>query len=255
MSRKGWRRFCLGAAGAMLPLLVTLVTLDIVDIIDNYKKLTAGLYIGTFIQIISLFILGGVVAALNSDEDRPIKLVQLGIAAPALVASFINVADAHADARTGLGRPAGITVPMHGAGAFDLFGSAHASEAQRFGELVQEKIILAAGLFEDILKGATRPVGRAIERKTLPTPPTTTPVVTWKCIEFCGCSPRTQAPTTEVTADNTMTFTNECAQKADAEYVGRTTWKTDWEDGNLFATFSPDGNRINFSNRTVWVLP
>src|SRR5215213_3012020 len=84
------RRFWIGGAGALLPLLVTLLAVDLANIIDHYRDYSFGTYVGTSLRYLALFGLGGVVAALNSDEIQPIKLVQLGIAAPALIASYVN---------------------------------------------------------------------------------------------------------------------------------------------------------------------
>jgi len=86
----GWHRFGIGGTGALLPVLVSLLAVDLAYIIDHFREYTLGIYVGTALRYMLLFILGGVVAALNSDERKPIKLVQLGIAAPALVASYMN---------------------------------------------------------------------------------------------------------------------------------------------------------------------
>jgi len=84
------QRFAIGGAGALLPILATLLALDIPSIIDHMHSYTVGIYVGTALRYVLLFVLGGVVAALNADESKPIKLVQIGIAAPALVAAYAN---------------------------------------------------------------------------------------------------------------------------------------------------------------------
>ena len=85
-----WRRFWIGGGGALLPLLVTLLAVDLAYIIDYYRDYTFGTYVGTALRYVLLFAAGGAVAALNTDEINPIKLVQIGIAAPALIASYVN---------------------------------------------------------------------------------------------------------------------------------------------------------------------
>src|SRR5277367_3721758 len=89
-----WQRFWIGGGGALLPVIATLLALDLGSMIDHYKDYTVGAYVGTTIRYALLFVLGGAVASLNYDEVQPIKLVQLGIAAPALVASYVNAAQA-----------------------------------------------------------------------------------------------------------------------------------------------------------------
>ncbi len=84
------KRFWIGGGGALLPLLVTLLALDLGPIIDHGWHLSLGTYVGFVVRYLVLFALGGIVAVLNSDEIQPIKLMQLGIAAPALVSSYVN---------------------------------------------------------------------------------------------------------------------------------------------------------------------
>ena len=67
-------RFWIGGGGALLPLLVTLLAVDLAPLIDNAPHLTIGTYVGAAIRYLLLFAIGGVVAALNSDEIQPIKL-------------------------------------------------------------------------------------------------------------------------------------------------------------------------------------
>jgi hypothetical protein len=85
-----WHRFVIGGAGALLPVLATLLAVDLAYVIDHFRDYTLGIYVGTGLRYLLLATLGGAVAALNSDEKKPIKLVQLGIAAPALIASYVN---------------------------------------------------------------------------------------------------------------------------------------------------------------------
>jgi hypothetical protein len=90
MSRLG--RFALGGLGGLLPALATLVAVDlssIATLVDKHE-ITEGLFVGFAIRTIGLFVLGGIVAAVNSEETAPIALLQIGIAAPALVSAYVN---------------------------------------------------------------------------------------------------------------------------------------------------------------------
>jgi hypothetical protein len=92
MSRTG--AFLLGAFGGLLPILVSALTVDLSPIIDHPGILTVGNYVGYGIRVLVLIVLGGAMALLNNEVKQPFAIVQLGIAAPALVTSFINAAPA-----------------------------------------------------------------------------------------------------------------------------------------------------------------
>ena len=81
--------FFFGAIGGILPLLVSIFTIDVVSLIED-GGLTLGNYIGYGIRVVGLVIAGGIVALVNSDVKSRITLVQLGVAAPALLTSYIN---------------------------------------------------------------------------------------------------------------------------------------------------------------------
>lgn len=80
------KRFLLGGLGGLLPVLVAIVTIDLqVIFASTVESITVLAWV---IKYTGLFILGGIVAALHADENVPAKLVELGIAAPALVATW-----------------------------------------------------------------------------------------------------------------------------------------------------------------------
>ncbi len=82
--------FLLGCLGGALPVLCNLITVDLAPIVDKLNGLTLGNYVGFSTRVLALILLGGIVAALNTGVTNALSLVQLGIAAPALVASYIN---------------------------------------------------------------------------------------------------------------------------------------------------------------------
>jgi hypothetical protein len=84
-------RFGLGGLGGLLPILATLVAVDLSSIatLIDQNQITVGLCVGYAIRVLGLFALGGIMAAINSEVTAPIALVQIGIAAPALVTSYM----------------------------------------------------------------------------------------------------------------------------------------------------------------------
>jgi hypothetical protein len=85
-------RIAFGVVGGLLPVLVSFVTLDqsaIAQLIDKHE-ITEGLCVGYGLRVLSLAALGGIMAFLNSDVTAPLTLVQLGVAAPALVTSYLT---------------------------------------------------------------------------------------------------------------------------------------------------------------------
>lgn len=144
-----WNRFWIGGGGALLPLFVTLLAIDLTSIIDHAGSYTIGTYVGTAIRYFVLFALGGIVAALNYDEVQPIKLVQLGIAAPALIASYVNAQQPAKIAQT-------TTQPPRQSIMLDLspIATAHAMDYRAS----DGRIVLAASFLSDVLEGATRPL-------------------------------------------------------------------------------------------------
>jgi hypothetical protein len=121
--------------GGFLPILASLVTVDLAPIIDNASELTVGNYCGYAIRVVGLLLLGGVVAILNSDVRQPLALVQLGIAAPALVTAYIN------------SKP---PLPQSPRASFSIISSAHASDA--------EPRIQVAGFLGDVRRSIGQPL-------------------------------------------------------------------------------------------------
>ena len=85
-------QFLLGGLGGLLPILASLIAVDLTTIsnlIDRHQ-LTEGLMVGYALRVICWFSLGGVMGAVNSDVKSPLAVLQLGIAAPALVTSYLG---------------------------------------------------------------------------------------------------------------------------------------------------------------------
>ncbi|MDT3382480.1 hypothetical protein RNI52_34460 [Labrys neptuniae] len=132
--------FALGSLGGILPIVASLVTADLAPIIDHPEAFTIGNYIGYGIRVVALIILGGVMTSLNKDVIQPLALVQIGIAAPALVTSYISGSTALPPKR-----------PAVQAGIFST--TAHAGEvAPQTGQ-----IQLAGGFLGDVVQGFSMP--------------------------------------------------------------------------------------------------
>lgn len=82
------KRFVIGGLGALAPIAVVVVTIDLATIINNVDSFEPVHYFYFFGRYGLLFLIGGFIAYLYKDENAPMKLFQIGIAAPALISSL-----------------------------------------------------------------------------------------------------------------------------------------------------------------------
>lgn len=150
----GLKRFWFGGSGALLPLLITLIGADLAVLIDQQEQLTSGMIIGAGIRYMCLFILGGFVAALHSDEIKPLKLVQLGIAAPALITSFISVGPVSANTAQAFQMPG-------------IISTAHAADSTLGRNAATGNIIVASGFLNDVFRGWSKPLDKTVKRASV----------------------------------------------------------------------------------------
>ena len=80
------KKVLLGGVGALTPIILNLMAVAVVLLLDNEIATT----IGYVVRVIVLFYLGGIVAYLHTDEKSPIKLFELGVAAPAIITAMMN---------------------------------------------------------------------------------------------------------------------------------------------------------------------
>lgn len=183
------QRFAIGGGGALLPILATLLALDIPSIVDHIHLYTVGVFVGTALRYALLFVLGGIVAALNSDESKPIKLVQIGIAAPALIAAYANAqGSAPPKPPVALSEPAGNHV-----GTPDLASVTTAAETADTSPVPRP--LLAQSWLTDVLKGLKGP---AYIQQTAPSG-----------LQFNVCVGEGGGPSCETAAPNTVRYTCE----------------------------------------------
>lgn len=81
------QRIFLGSIGGITPYLVTLLSIDFKSAVGSYETLD---WIGLAVRCLVLMFLGSLVAFLHKSEKEQFKVFQLGLAAPALLATFIN---------------------------------------------------------------------------------------------------------------------------------------------------------------------
>ena len=158
------KRFLIGGGGALMPVLVSFLAIDIAAAIDSDANLSTGNIVGFGVRYLILFLIGGVVAYLHEDEVKPFKLFELGIAAPALITSFITAQGLSA----GLGpspsaeEVAAARQPLE----ISLISEAHA-------EAGSELRLAQGGFFSDVIRGLGGGVYRDIaqQQKTVDSPP------------------------------------------------------------------------------------
>lgn len=81
------KKILFGGLGALTPVIINLLVVDFSTVLSNQ---TMGVLVGYVVRVLVLFYLGGLVAWLHTDEVSPLKLFQLGIAAPALLTTYMN---------------------------------------------------------------------------------------------------------------------------------------------------------------------
>ncbi|SHI19640.1 SPOR domain-containing protein [Ferrimonas marina] len=81
------QRITLGAIGGITPFLITLLSIDFHSVFGGYKALD---WVGLAVRCIILIFLGALVTFMHKNETENFKLFQLGLAAPALLATYIN---------------------------------------------------------------------------------------------------------------------------------------------------------------------
>lgn len=133
------KRFLLGGAGAILPVTISVVTLDIATYLSD--GFSWSQIIGITIRYSLLFAVGGFITYLHDDENKPFKLVEIGVAAPALITSLVA-----GNAATGSGSQAEIH-KKDTQSSFSIISSAYAGN--------DAQIELADNFFEEIFRGLT----------------------------------------------------------------------------------------------------
>jgi sporulation related protein len=80
-------RFLTGGVGGLAPVLMFLVTRDFERFFSN---IAVAMILGYLIRASIVFFIGGFVASLYRDETQRLKVFQLGLAGPAMIAGFLS---------------------------------------------------------------------------------------------------------------------------------------------------------------------
>ena len=132
------QRFAIGGLGGLLPIIVSLLSYDLTSVIDHIDLLNPGVYVGSLLKVIIWFGLGGILAVFTDASTKPVTLLWTGIAAPALITSYIN----------GSYVPGPIGQTSHSAAV----SSAYAAEAS------SQIPIVRVDFVGDVVKGITTPL-------------------------------------------------------------------------------------------------
>ena len=81
------QRIFIGAIGGITPYLITLLSINFKTTVGSFELLD---WVGLAVRCLVLIFLGSLVAYLHKKETEQFKIFQLGVAAPALLATFIN---------------------------------------------------------------------------------------------------------------------------------------------------------------------
>lgn len=150
------QRIMIGGLGALTPIVLSLITVDFRVIQAN---LELGVIIGYAIKVVALFYLGALVAYMHKSEKDTVKLFELGIVAPALIASCLNGVLVPAKPGVGLGTNAGTPSAV-----FLGVGVAHAqpltveSRTLRYEQAPQPKPSFAAQLWTGLTGAVSQPL-------------------------------------------------------------------------------------------------
>lgn len=83
----GSKRFFIGGVGGLAPVFALLVA---VDFEKNLVDTSTAQVLGYMVRALALFAIGGFIAWLHETEDKPFKLFEIGLGAPALIAGLIT---------------------------------------------------------------------------------------------------------------------------------------------------------------------
>lgn len=87
MALPGTKRFFIGGLGGLAPVFALLLAVDLEKNLVGTNTLQVA---GYGLRVMALFAIGGFIAWLHDSEDKPFKLFEIGVGAPALLAGLIT---------------------------------------------------------------------------------------------------------------------------------------------------------------------
>ncbi len=90
------QKMILGALGALTPSLINLYAVDLVTLFKDTETLTWPYIAGYSVRVLILILYGSLIAFFHKEENSPVKLFQLGAAAPALITIMLGMGKADA---------------------------------------------------------------------------------------------------------------------------------------------------------------
>lgn len=89
-----YQRIGYGCLGALTPVLLNLLAIDFETAFADFKLIK---FAGYCFRVILLCALGAIVAMLHKSEKSPVKMFELGMAAPALLTALLNASNVNAN--------------------------------------------------------------------------------------------------------------------------------------------------------------
>jgi hypothetical protein len=143
------QKFVIGGFGGLLPLIIGILSFNVTSLIDHWDLLNPAYLLGYSIKAVILFTLGGGFASLSDGVTKPLAALQIGIAAPAIITTYINGAAV-------LGPEAKPSTAA--TSATELGSSAYAAE------ISSEIAVIKVDFLGDVIQGITKPLP-AIQRE------------------------------------------------------------------------------------------
>ena len=169
LNMTGRERFFAGILGALMPICAIVLTIDLNNIFSENSGISTGNLIGIAIQFTIFLFVGGTVAYMHSDEVKAYKLFQIGMATPALLASFTTSNGLNSAISSG---PVEVVAPVviesapSGETSFNLglISSAHASSDNPLDTVeVQQLAMGGESVIQQVWEGFTgKAVGNAL---------------------------------------------------------------------------------------------
>ncbi len=85
-----YQKMLLGALGALTPSLLNLYAIDFVELFQG-QEIGMPYILGYTVRVLILILYGSLIAYFHKEENNPVKLFQLGAAAPALITIMLGM--------------------------------------------------------------------------------------------------------------------------------------------------------------------